>query len=551
MDEDRGILVGGLILLALAIALLAVWRVWIYKPASPIHSLYDSKSTNSYFAQNADPETLSQKIRRQELMAAPDFSLSSPEDLGRTNKFVITDPSTVSAVKKETAAPAWKKYLGQPAPLPHSTSYSGMSNGAYPTTTTTGNQTPIPLSTYTHFSQPSSLGDSQELNTVREQILAPYLLPKPEAQTKLNNNLRNLSNSIALALQRFLTPKSKKETNIEKYLHKTEQTSPSAGLEDPFQEMMVQINNQKNEIVQNVTQAFGAQAGQRAGALMSDFQRDLSSEISKTDQAPQTTVQNIQKITKNYQQKFEKMNQENQYNQYVENLTQDYNKQLQDLQEIYPGNPDLQQELARIYQEYLSKDLSLSSQNLTSQEYSTAKYENHYALQKEAQEAVKKLGGSVNDLLKYEQDQEKQKWREQQQLEEEGKIISVPRKMSETDTAGLSTTLEKEQNDKLNEFTQYFGEETAATVRPILQNYYQQMMQTAREEMTDTDRMRQQALLRLEANRKILDVQIAAVERMNIPQDQKEQTLQSLEKEQIALQDMLRELQQQMAAANR
>ena len=123
--------------------------------------------------------------------------------------------------------------------------------------------------------------------------------------------------------------------------------------------------------------------------------------------------------------------------------------------------------------------------------------------------------------------------------------------MSETDTAGLSTTLEKEQNDKLNEFTQYFGEETAATVRPILQNYYQQMMQTAREEMTDTDRMRQQALLRLEANRKILDVQIAAVERMNIPQDQKEQTLQSLEKEQIALQDMLRELQQQMAAANR
>ncbi|MBO4675143.1 MAG: hypothetical protein J5601_03540, partial [Elusimicrobiaceae bacterium] len=341
--------------------------------------------------------------------------------------------------------------------------------------------------------------------------------------------------------------------NIEKYLHKTDPSYQAEiqAQEDPFQEMMAQISNQRNEIVQNVTQAFGAQAGQRAGALMTDFERDLSSEISKTDQAPQKTVENIQKIARNYEQKFEKMNQENQYKQYVENLTQDYNKQLQDLQELYPANTDLQQELARIYQEYLSKELSLSSQTLTPEEYSTAKYENNYALQKEAEEAIKKLGGSMEDFLDYGKKREKEKWKEQQQLEEEGKIMSIPRKMSETDTKGLSSVLSKEQNDKINEFTQYYGEETAANIKPILEDYYQQMMQMTQEEMTDRDRANKQDLLRLRANYQMLEVQMSAVEKMNIPQGQKEQTLQALEKEQISLQNMMRELQQQMATADR
>ena len=313
--------------------------------------------------------------------------------------------------------------------------------------------------------------------------------------------------------------------------------------------MMTQIGEQKNEIVQNVTQAFGAQAGQRAGALMADFERDLSSEISKTDQDAQKTVQNIQKITQNYQQKLEKMNQENQYNQYVENVTQDYNKHLQDLQELYAGNTDLQQELSRIYQQHLTNELSLSSQHLTPQEYTNARYENYYALQKEAEAAVKKMGASLEELHKYNQKQEENQLKMQQQLEEEGKIISIARTMSKEQTEGLSNTLSKERNDILSQVEQAYGEETVATVKPILENYYQQMMQTAQEELTDTQRMRKQAQQRLEANRKILDAQMAAVERMNLPQEQKEQALQQLEKEQAALQEMEWKLRQQEATA--
>ena len=550
MDEDKGILIGGLILLALAIALLAAWRVWIYKPVSPITNLPHAGGTGSYSmnSSESDPETLSQTMRRQELMETPNFSLSSPAQLKQNAETVPTDHPEISSVKKEANVPAWKKYLAQPSSVKSATSFSPISNQPS-SPKTTGSA--IPLSTNVYFSQPASWESPQDLNTMREQMLAPYLLPRPDAQRKLNINLNNLRHSIARALQKFLTPKSKKETNIEKYLHKAEQTSQPAVQEDPFQEMMVQIGNQTNEIVQNVTQAFGTQAGQRAGALMADFERDLTAEISKTDQTPQKTAENIQKISQNYQQKFEKMNQENQYNKYVENLTQDYNKQLQDLQELYPDNADLQQELARIYQEYLSKDLSLSSQQLTPEEYATAKYENHYALQKEAEELVKKMGGSMEELHKYEQEREKEEWRKRQQLEEEGKIVSMPHKMSETDAKGLSSVLSKEQEDKIKEFTQYYGEETAAAVKPILENYYQQMMQTTQEEMSDNDRGLKQAQLRLEANRKILEMQINAVEQMNLPQSQKEQTLQSLEKEQIALQNMERELQQQMAAANR
>jgi len=371
---------------------------------------------------------------------------------------------------------------------------------------------------------------ADELAQKRSDNLSPYPWFNKEAKQKLDNDFNNLNTVISRAVQAALMPKSKKNANIEKYLHKTAAAPAS---EDPFQNMLTQMAAQKNEIVNSVSDAFGKQAGQRAGQLMDNFQRDLTSEVSKIGQDPQTTAQNVQKIAQTYQQKFDQMNAKNQYDKYVKDLTTQYNQQLNSLKQLYPDQDKLNSDFNRIFNQALQKDIALASKKMNPEEYMKERYNVQYTMQKEIEDSIRNAGVSA---AKYHDVLEKDRKETIEQLEKEGKIVSVPRRESEEKINALSETLLKEQTDLLTQLEKIYGVQARAEFQQIVDDYYQNMMRIMNEEMTDKERFDEQRRLRIESNRQILELQREKIQNMeNLPDEQKERSLQNIDKEIQAL----------------
>lgn len=533
--EDKQVLKGGLIFLAFLTVLFAGWRVVSYRPtpSSDTVEVRNPNGTASYYSakelQDSHSE-LVKNLRTQELMQNPISEES--EDIS-SSSIVSSSPTPIVQGKMRT--PATSAHFSSTNSSPQ-TVYSAHS----PVVSTTGSlasigETSSPILT-DKMTKPGVYPLTKEEKIMKEReerMLAPYLIPDKETQKKINDNLQNLSAAIAQAVQKALTPKSKKEANIEKYLNKssTGTTAATTSISNPFQTMMAQINTQKQDIIQNVAKAYGKEAGQRAGHLMDQFQGDLQQAISQPDQTPQTIAKNVQKIADNYQRKLNKMNQQNQYDKYVSDLTDNYHNQVAQLQKLYPDNDALNQEFSRITEEALAKELALPSSELTPEEYAKQQYAIQYNMRQQLEEATKKAGASTTGLHTYDNDRAKEILENLQQQEEAGNIISVARKVSESDAAGLSDTLLKEGSDMLAQVEQVYGAEEAAAFKPILDNYYQQMMATTQEELTPAQRQQKQMQLRLDSNRQMLEMQRNAILRMNIPQEQKEQALQSIEQE--------------------
>ena len=533
--EDKQVLKGGLIFLAFLTVLFAGWRVVSYRPtpSSDTVEVRNPNGTASYYSakelQDSHSE-LVKNLRTQELMQNPISEES--EDISSSS---IVSSSPTPMVQGKMRTPTTSAHFSSTNSSPQ-TVYSAHS----PVVSTTGSlasigETSSPILT-DKTTKPGVYPLTKEEKIMKEReerMLVPYLIPDKETQKKINDNLQNLSAAIAQAVQKALTPKSKKEANIEKYLNKssTGTTAATTSISNPFQTMMAQINTQKQDIIQNVSKAYGKEAGQRAGHLMDQFQGDLQQAISQPDQTPQTIAQNVQKIADNYQRKLNKMNQQNQYDKYVSDLTDNYHNQVAQLQKLYPDNDALNQEFSRITEEALAKELALPSSELTPEEYAKQQYAIQYNMRQQLEEATKKAGASTTGLHTYDNDRAKEILENLQQQEEAGNIISVARKVSESDAAGLSDTLLKEGSDMLAQVEQVYGAEEAAAFKPILDNYYQQMMATTQEELTPAQRQQKQMQLRLDSNRQMLEMQRNAILRMNIPQEQKEQALQSIEQE--------------------
>ena len=534
MTKDRNIL----LVLALILAFFAAWRIFSYRAShgeknpEVVEQLQQAVATKAPELFTEKPVYQPNKTEDSSATLASDSSIALPSGEGKIS--YTTQTGTNTSLPSMAVTTKSQKYPSSYTP----NRTVGKSDTAS-TLRTNGANTPQNASFASSTRNTDVPTPSEQMAQERAANLSPYLVPNKEVQKRLDADFKNLNNAVSRAIQAAMTPKSKKNANIEKYLNKDGATTTVQTNADPFQAMLAQISNQKKDIVQNVTEAFGAQAGQRAGKLMDNFQKDLTTEVSKTDQQPQVTAQNIQKIAQKYQQKFDRMNQQNQYEQYVKEVTAQYNAQVKSLTELYPGQDQLNAEFARISNEALQKELSLSSQNLTSEEYAKARYDIQYNMRQEMEEAVKQSGTSLTGLHKYDNDRAQDILEDLEKKEEEGAIVSVPRKASADDTNALSETLLKESNDMLTQIEQAYGVQARADFKPILDNYYQEMMKTMQEPMTLSQRQKQQTRLRTESNRKMLEMQRDIISRMeNVPPEQKEATLQAIEKEINALPKM-------------
>ena len=527
MKTDKNIL----LILAVILASFAAWRVCSYRAShgqknpAIVENLQQAVATKSAELFEDKPLYPSKNYPYDNIQQQNQNSYSTPYANATSSGNVPTTFTNTQQFSSNKVVPNTGKTQAVSG-----TSYTT----GYNSTTTNGNIT-TPTASFSSSRSTYAPTGQEQMAQERAANLFPYLAPNKETQRKLSTSLQDLNDSITRAIQAALTPKSKKEANIEKYLHKDTSSASAATVSTPFQEMLTQMNTQKKEVVKSVANAYGAEAGQRAENLMNNFQKELTTEVSKKDQPIQTTAQNVQKIAQKYQQKFDQMNQQNQYNQYVKDLTNQYEKQVTALKQLYPGQQALNEEFSRISNDALKKELSLSAKNMTPEEYTKARYAIQYDMHQELENAIKKAGASLTELHQYDNANAQNILNDLQNKEETGAIVSVPRKASEEETKAISKTLNDEQNNLLSQVKKTYGEQGVEDFKPVLDSYYQQMMQTMQEPMSAADRYQAQLNLRIEYNRRILEMQRDAILKMDIPREQKEANLATIEKEINAL----------------
>lgn len=544
MDEDKNLVKWGIFLVAIAAVLFAVWRVMSYQEARrpvmpPVTKTIRLNSTDTPYTSSPQTAESFETIRNRELLD-PFIVSSTP---------TLTTP--VSADEKTIPARTGQRMQNNTAVVNPRTGRSAIDAQNAPLSSSTATSNTAESNVQNPAFRPGVYQPTaqEKLQAERESYLAPFLVDAKKKE-EIDQKLSSLSSNIMRALQGLLTPKSKKDKNIEKYLNRnTEGTSTGSSAtatapnqQDPFKTVLNQISGQKASLVKSMASSFGAKAGQRTGQLMDKMAQDVSSVVNSPNLTDQQKAEKIQKLTKDYDRKFEKLNQESQYDKFVADRIEHDNQQKAALQAKYPNNDELNAKLGQIIDASRERDLELSQrQDLTRDEYYTALQDNHYKTHQELENTIKQAGVSLSGLHQVDNEQAAKDLRERQQLEEEGKIISVAHISSTEDTKRLENRLNQESSDMMEQVKASFGKERAAGLQTILDDYNNAMLKTMSMELSDSARQKEQMNLRNQSNLQILQWQKDQITQMDIPPDQKQVALERIEQELSNLEKIIAE----------
>ncbi len=532
MRDENDLLKGGLILVGILIAAWAFWRVWNYETNANLPPEAKPTSVAAHATRPQEVPSL-ETLKTHELLDS--FLTQDTPDKFSANSSAAPQPYTQQSAAhsnprqaQNTSAVTASRRPQQTGATTPSRNYATR-NTAYPSGTnayTSAAQTDPAFKPGVY--NPTA---EEELNQERARILAPYLIPNKKAQQDLDRQLADLSTGITRALNRVLTPKSKKESNIEKYLNQGDSKPAASAQTDPFTDVINQVKAQKASIVGQTRSAFGDTAGQRAGALMDSFQRDLAQAVNNPAQTDQQKAQAVQNISRKYQKELDQMNQENQFNKFVENRIAQDNEKLAALDKAYDNNRALHDQFSQIFEKSRQADFALAQRkDLSPEEYAQAFYANQYKQQEDLKQAVQKAGASAFPLNKVLTDQAQAKVKDRLKAEEEGKVSSMEHPMSKTDLSGLLGEIDKERERMLTNIETNYGKETAERFKPILQEYRQKNLELGTKPMSDADRQNEQIKTVKEFNQKILQMQIELVKESQAPQETKDAQIKQLEK---------------------
>ncbi len=523
MEEDKTALkvaLGALVALAVVAAL---WRVLAYEPgtATPVRGVTGA----------AQPVSSSQAQA-----VAPRIAVTEQDALNELlpEKEKATPVPVSAAVPTQTGAPQPARKVAYPqgrasrkVPYPSSGADERTVNTNFYPTHPQQPRAPYAQAATSFYQDNATNNAATRVQEERAHMLAPYLRPNRKQKEQMDEKWAKLSAAIERAVLQALTPKSKKEQMLEKYAPKAAGTAATGGLTGPFAPVANEIAAQKNDIVKNFGQAFGASAAREAGNLMDSFAGEIAQAASAPGATPQTTAQQVKEITKKYQEKMNKLAEKSQYDKFVADRVAQDNNQKAQLGALY-NDADLQAKFNQIIDAAREKDLSLAGQNLSRDAYFTQVAQNNQAMRNQLKEAIIQAGQSVGPLHALEQK------RAQAQLEtlkakvESGEIESVARVASPDETRQMKKDLEVQRQDIRQKLTQGFGAQTAQAFEPILQNYETQLDQLYTQKLSPEEREMQRMALLKDVNRQLLDKQIETVEKMDIPDEQKQRALTEL-----------------------
>ena len=529
-NDENKLLKWGFLLVTVLAVLWAAWRIMEYRPDVRPSSLPQVVYTGNLLDEDEEytPEEAMQTMKMREFLEQGTNPSATP-----ANPLSETNPLTPSAVvPQKNVAPAGAATVSKNNlpnyPKNNTTANPASSSRAIPMASTQLVGNPSANNT----ARPVGYGHTREeaLSQQRNRMLAPYLVPNKNAQKNMDDMMAKLSANITRAVNRALKPRSKKEENIEKYLGRS--SSGTATSSDPFQDIVNQISSQKENVVANMRQAFGSNAGNRAGELMDSFQQEMADAMSNPEMTAAQKADRAQKISNKYKKKLDKMSQENQFNQFAAQRVAEDNKQKEEIAKAYPDNPDFNAAAAQIIDKARERDLALALHpEIAEGDYYKTLLANQYQDQRDLEEAAKKHGVSTAPLHKWQNEQEQAVIKKLGEQEEEGKINSYKFTFSEKDIKNHEEQFRTERENIISKFEQSFGKEDTAQLETLLKEYNDKMIATMREPNTERDHADKKADIRNEYNRKFLEFQIEVIKKSAAPEEQKETFIRQLQAE--------------------
>lgn len=526
MNEDKIGLKIVLGILGVLAVVAALWRVLAYEPEHAVHLKTDEQPAVAW-AQ----VPLEQAKRREildEFLAAPAGraavstpasvqETAAPVQAGRWVPYAQNRTSHKQAYAGRTETGSGKRYVDtnfytqdnkQPA------SYTPQPNVAYMPGAYVGPQVNV---------TPSARDRMQQ---ERAEMLAPYLRPNRKEKEQMDAKWAQLSAAIDRAVAQALTPKSKRAQNIEKYAAPSNTTDVKAsGFTGPYAPVGSALSAQKQEIVKSFGSAFGSQAAAQAGSLMDNYAQELAGALNMPNATPEQKEQKVKEISKKYQKEMDKLAEKNQYDKFVADRIAQDNRQKQELGVLYP---EQRAQISELIDQTREKDLALATQNLPRDEYFNRLAQNNQALRNGIQQAVVQGGQSVQEFRQWEQNKNQEYLKTLAELEEKGEIQSVARVAIADEKKQTQAQIDVQSTEISEVIEKNFGKEAKADFQAISQNYEQALKQINEQELSISERAHQKDNATKEANRQLIDLEIRYVQKMDIPDEQKQVLLEKL-----------------------
>ena len=261
---------------------------------------------------------------------------------------------------------------------------------------------------------------------------------------------------------------------------------------------------------------------------MDSFAGELAGILNAPNLTAAEKEKQVKELTHKYQDKMDKLAQKNQYDKFVAARTEQINQQKEAFRAKY--DEQLSDKLGQILEDEWQQEQQLATQNLPVDEYNTKIAQLHQQKRNELQQTVLEQGQSVNPLLEMEKQQEEKALKELQAKVEAGEVESVARAATPNEIKQMQADLKVKSADTLDKIAKdpLLGPKAAEEFKPILDNYQQQLNTLYQQELSVDERRQKEGELLKSVNRQLLDKQIASIEKLDLPEAQKQSILDEL-----------------------
>lgn len=528
MDEEKTLLKISLGILVLLIAAGALWRVLSYRPSSN----GEIRAPLSQVQNAARPtHTAASKQNMVALLEEP-ASQQAVENVA--HKGTVPSSYTVGSVTAvpypKNRAPVKQTYPNNP-----STGKRYVDVNFYDTDTKTPTYRPNSSFRYTTgYVGPQVNFNTSSSDSIQKEraskMLAPYLRPNQQDKARMDAQWNKMFAGLQRAVAKALMPKSKREEMIEKYAAKPAQTQTAQmpGFTGALSPVGEQVAAQKQLMMQQMGQAFGSTAAQQAGGIMDSFAGELAAALNAPNATAAQKEQQVKELTKKYQDKMDKLAEKNQYDKFMAQRTEEINQQKAEFRSQYGS--ELSDLLGKNLEEEWQEEQKLATQGLPQEDYYTQLAQLRQSKRDERQQLVIKNGQSINPMLEMEKKQAEAYLKDLQTKVENGEIESVARKATFNEIQNMQADVEEKRKGTLSKIKEdpLLGPQAEQEFAPILDDYQEKLNTIYQKELSAEERFNQEKELTKDVNRRLIDKQIEHVEKLDLPEVQKQKILEEL-----------------------
>lgn len=314
--------------------------------------------------------------------------------------------------------------------------------------------------------------DQEDASAARNAMLSAQTpLMNREQQKKLERQLKGMSSGIERAIAKAMIPQGKKASNIEKYLARRSGGEGAAVSAGPFASVVQQVADQKSGVVNSISDSFGSAAGRQAGQIMDSFKNEMQSAVNAPGQTPQQIAAATKAINEKYQKRLEKFSQNKAAQKAVSDRVSEDEKLKQELTAKYGEKIGAQ--MGQKIDEARAKDLELSRQQLSTEEYYNRVIQNNMERDKALRKVLEENKASSAAYNKIMDDQAAERQKQEAAQIESGQKLE--KRMTSGEKEFAVKNAQAQTQNIVSHMEKNFGPQAGQAVQNMAREYEEEL----------------------------------------------------------------------------